>query len=66
MMRKASTDQRNRIWRHNSFLGHATMIMRQANNIAYADSTNREAKVIANEIARLAEELLIQLKERID
>jgi hypothetical protein len=61
-----SWDQRQRIWRHNSFLGHAALMKRNAQNIFEADSTSRDARLIAKEIYRLASELKLALKERID
>lgn len=54
------------IWRHNSFSGHAAMMKAQCENIVTADTTNVTAKKIAREIYRLAGELQLALKERVD
>jgi len=58
--------QKQRIWRHNAFSGHAAMMRSQARAIHSSDSANETAKRIAMEIHRLAEELSLALKERID
>ena len=57
---------RRRIWRHNSFLGHAKMMEANLRNIAEADSTSSEAKRIARLMLLQVALLAPALKERID
>ena len=59
-------ERRLRAFRHNSFVGHARMMMMQAQNIAISDTTTKEAKEIAYEIAVLATKLQRYLKTRVD
>ena len=55
------------VWRHNSFMGMAKMMERQADNIADAPSTTESTKSICREISRLAKQLDKALRaERID
>lgn len=59
-------ERRKRVWRHNSFIGHATMMQRQAQNMLEADSTSYLAKSIARRISELSADLAKELKTRID
>ena len=59
-------ERRLRAFRHNSFVGHARMMMMQAQNIATSDTTTEEAKEIAYEIAVLASSLAYKLATRVD
>ena len=59
-------ERRLRAFKHNSFVGHARMMMMQAQNIAISDTTTKEAKEIAYEIAVLATKLERYLKTRVD
>ena len=59
-------ERRLRAFKHNSFVGHARMMMMQAQNIATSDTTTEEAKEIANEIAVLASSLAYKLATRVD
>lgn len=55
------------MWKHNSFIGHATMMQKQATAINNASTTSATAQRIAREIYRLARELELNLRnERID
>ena len=59
-------ERRLRAFRHNSFVGHTRMMMLQAQNMAISDTTTKEAKEIAYEIAVLATKLERYLKTRVD
>lgn len=59
-------ERRLRAFRHNSYVGHARMMMMQAQNIACSDTTTKEAKEIAYEIAILAGSLERKLATRVD
>ena len=59
-------ERRLRVFKHNSFVGHARMMMMQAQNIAISDTTTKEAKEIAYEIAVLATKLERYLKTRVN
>ena len=59
-------ERRLRAFKHNSFVGHARMMMMQAHNITISDTTTKEAKEIAYEIAVLATKLERYLKTRVD
>ena len=59
-------ERRLRAFRHNSFVGHARMMMMQAQNIATSDTTTEETKQIADQIVELAVKLEQSLKTRID
>lgn len=54
------------LWKHNSFFGHARMMEAQCQVIIDAESTDPSTKLIAREIRRLARELSLALKNRID
>lgn len=58
--------KRQRVHRHNSYLGHACMMQAQINNMMAADSVSIEAKRILRLIDDLVGPLKIALKERID
>lgn len=51
-------------WKHNSFHGHAAMMMQNARSIAEARTTTDETKDIANRIYALANQLKANLKVR--
>ena len=55
-----------RIWRHNSFFGHARMMISQCEGIIHSDSATPEAKSLARAIQANARELTRALKERLD
>ena len=59
-------ERRLRAFRHNSFVGHARMMQMQAHNIAISDTTTKETKQIAYQIAELASKLERSLKTRVD
>ena len=59
-------ERRLRAFRHNSFVGHARMMMMQAQNIATSDTTTEETKLIADQIAELANKLARSLAKRVD
>ena len=59
-------ERRLRAFRHNSFVGHARMMMKQAQNITISDTTTKETKQIAYLIAELASKLERSLKTRVD
>jgi len=61
-----SKQKRQKIWRHNSFLGHAAMMRQNARNIITADTPTDEAKDLAAQIESLAARLSEALKERVD
>lgn len=54
------------IWRHNSFLGHATMMRMQCRTIIVSDTATDETKAIAQQILDLAVELEVSLHTRKD
>ena len=54
------------VHQEDSFVGHARMMMMQAHNITISDTTTKEAKEIAYEIAVLATKLERYLKTRVD
>ena len=57
----------SKAWLHNSFIGHATLMQKQATAINNASTTSPTAQRIAREIYRLARELELNLRnERID
>lgn len=58
--------QKMRVWRHNSFLGAASMARNSMLNIARADSTTPAAQELAERIAQDCDRLTVLLKERID
>ena len=59
-------ERRLRAFKHNSFVGHARMMMMQAQNIATSDTTTEETKQIADQIYELASKLERSLKTRVD
>ena len=59
-------ERRLRAFKHNSFVGHARMMMMQAQNIATSDTTTEETKQIANQIYELAGKLERSLSKRVD
>ena len=56
---------RNEIWRHNSFHGHAVMMIANCNSIIDAKTTTRGSKILAQQIQVLAAKLKISLKDRV-
>jgi hypothetical protein len=60
------SDKKRRIWRHNSFLGHAVMMRQQLNAILAADSTTPETKQIARSMLGLVSKLQNSLATRKD
>ena len=59
-------ERRLRAFKHNSFVGHARMMMMQAQNIATSDTTTEETKQIADQIYELAGKLARSLANRVD
>ena len=60
-------ERRLRAFRHNSFVGHARMMMMmQARNISISDTTTEETKQIADQIVELASKLERSLAKRVD
>ena len=59
-------ERRLRAFKHNSFVGHARMMMMQAQNIATSDTTTEETKQIADQIYELAGKLARSLTTRVD
>ena len=59
-------ERRLRAFKHNSFVGHARMMMMQAQNIATSDTTTEETKQIADQIYELADKLSGSLTKRVD
>ena len=59
-------ERRLRAFKHNSFVGHARMMMMQAHTIATSDTTTEETKQIADQIYDLAGKLSRSLANRVD
>lgn len=59
-------ERRLRAFKHNSFMGHARMMMMQAQNILLSDTTTEETKQIADQIYDLAGKLSRSLAKRVD
>ena len=59
-------ERRLRAFKHNSFVGHARMMMMQAQNITTSDTTTEETKQIADQIYVLADKLAGSLAKRVD
>lgn len=59
-------EKRQRVWRHNSFLGFCVMADKNMLGIMQADSTTEYSKDLAGHVRQLLRELLESLKERID
>ena len=59
-------ERRLRAFKHNSFVGHARMMMMQAHTIATSDTTTEETKQIAYQIVILAGSLACKLATRVD
>ena len=59
-------ERRLRAFKHNSFVGHARMMMMQAQNITTSDTTTEETKQIADQIYELAGKLERSLAKRVD
>ena len=59
-------ERRLRAFKHNSFVGHARMMMMQAQNIVTSDTTTEETKQIADQIYALAGKLAGSLAKRVD
>lgn len=65
-MKTASRYQRQRVWRHNSFLGTAAMAYKGIGNMIDADSLTPEARELAIRIAQDCYALQQLLKVRVD
>ena len=59
-------ERRLRAFKHNSFVGHARMMMMQAQNIITSNTTTEETKQIADQIYALAGKLSRSLSTRVD
>lgn len=58
--------RRQRVWRHNSFIGHTCMMRQQLNAILAADSTTERTKQIARSMLGVVSSLQNSLQERKD
>lgn len=64
--RATTSPAQKRAWKHNSFFGHARMMISQCEGIIHSDSATPDAKDIARHIQAMARELTKALKERLD
>lgn len=58
--------KRQRVWRHNSFVGHTFMMRQQLRSIIDAESTTAHTKQLARSMLGLVTSLQNSLQERID
>lgn len=56
--------KRQEIWKHNSFHGHAIMMIANCNTIIGSKTATNESKRLAQEIQPLAARLKLSLKNR--
>jgi hypothetical protein len=57
---------RRKVWKHNSYFGHARMMQAQCENIIHSPTTTEAAKETARRIQMLTVLLTQNLKERVD
>jgi hypothetical protein len=62
----AAWTKRQRVWRHNSFRGHASMMLSQLQAILRSDSITPEARDAAEQMLTLADSLAFHLEKRVD
>lgn len=58
--------RKQRVWRHNSYMGHATLTSKNMQAIIDSDTTTLEAKALARQIQSLAGQLYVALSVRKD
>lgn len=58
--------RKQRVWRHNSYMGHATMMLAHTHSIIESDTATADAKNIALQIRALAYQLREALRTRKD
>lgn len=58
--------KRQRVWRHNSFVGHTFMMRQQLQSIIDSDSTTAHTKQLARSMLGLVTSLQNSLQERVD
>lgn len=59
-------DVRKKVWRHNSFFGHARMMLAQCESIIHSPTTSPDTKATAQRISSEVHVLIKNLKVRID
>ena len=57
---------RREIWRHNSFRGHAAMMLSNTRSITDSKTATHESKTLARQIAALSLKLSKSLRTRVD
>lgn len=62
----AGRERRQRVWRHNSFIGHSVMMRQLLRGILEADSTTDHTKQLARSMLGLVTSLQNSLQERVD
>lgn len=63
---QAALTKKQRIWKHNSFRGHASMMHMQLQGILRADSITPEARDVAEQMLTLVYSLAYHLEKRVD
>lgn len=63
---RAAQTVRLRVWRHNAFSGNAVMIKRQLQAMLASDSITPAARLLAEEMEKFSDKLIVHVKERID
>lgn len=63
---QAVFEKQQRVWKHNSFLGHASMMHMQLQGILRSDSITPEVRDVAEQMLTLADSLAFHLKKRVD
>lgn len=58
--------KKQRVWKHNSFRGHASMMHMQLQAILRSDSITLEARGAAEEMLTLVDSLAFHLEKRVD
>jgi hypothetical protein len=58
--------RRQRIWRHNSFIGHSVMMRQLLSNMIDAETTTAHTKHLARSMLGLVTSLQNSLQERVD
>lgn len=62
----ADMPRKLRVWKHNSFRGHASMMHMQLQGILRADSITPEARDVAEQMLTLVYSLAYHLEKRVD
>lgn len=60
------TERRRHQWKHNSFFGHARMMISQCEAIIHSESTTPATKHEARLISEHARQMMLHLKKRVD